>query len=351
MKGAPSCCFLILLAAAVAQGDNCKKPAGQPLPPGQCWNDAANKIAGYDSSPTSEWCCGKCSTTANCTTWVQWRPHNIDDAGSAKVQQTVGMWECYLYSKPAKSTTPCNNPPAYIDVLLIMSDDMRAELGCYGCSHMLPDTSMTWSVVPTEYWRDRGGNFTTLPQYFREHGYLTIGSGKIFHPGAASGNCDVAYSWSAESLPFDGIGKSCPTARYSTATSAIPSRLAAGTMNYDTDSMVDEAGGNAVGAMTPYPTNADTALAACANSTLDHIAARRKSGADTRPFFYAVGFHKPHIPWTVPEEWYELYQLDAIELAPNRNRLYDDTIIMFLGDHGYQLGDNNQWSKVTNFEQ
>ena len=89
-------------------------------------------------------------------------------------------------------------------------------------------------------------------------------------------------------------------------------------MNYDTDSMVDEADGNAVGAMTPYPTNADTALAACANSTLDHIAARRKSGADTRPFFYAVGFHKPHIPWTVPEEWYELYQLDAIELAPNR---------------------------------
>lgn len=166
MKGAPSCCFLILLAAAVAQGDNCKKPAGQPLPPGQCWNDAAyvlhtlalkpydnltytlhthalnisyalkhtplllssskrtvattaftvsiavhslstnaniddcrNKIAGYDSSPTSEWCCGKCSTTANCTTWVQWRPHNIDDAGSAKVQQTVGMWECTLTTR------------------------------------------------------------------------------------------------------------------------------------------------------------------------------------------------------------------------------------------------------------
>lgn len=83
--------------------------------------------------------------------------------------------EGYLYSKPAKSTTPCNNPPAYIvshvpppspsppppspppppppplppsppaprgakDVLLIMSDDMRAELGCYGCSHMYAAT-------------------------------------------------------------------------------------------------------------------------------------------------------------------------------------------------------------------
>ena len=62
-------------------------------------DDCRNKIAGYDSSPTSEWCCGKCSTTANCTTWVQWRPHNIDDAGSAKVQQTVGMWECTLTTR------------------------------------------------------------------------------------------------------------------------------------------------------------------------------------------------------------------------------------------------------------
>lgn len=69
------------------------------------------------------------------------------------------------------------------------------------------------------YWRDRGGNFTTLPQYFREHGYLTIGSGKIFHPGAASGNCDVAYSWSAESLPFDGASPPATTTTTTTTTS------------------------------------------------------------------------------------------------------------------------------------
>ena len=30
--------------------------------------------------------------------------------------------------------------------------------------------------------------------------------------------------------------------------------------------------------------------------------------------------------------------------------LYDETIVIFLGDHGFQLGDNDQWSKVTNFE-
>ena len=33
------------------------------------------------------------------------------------------------------------------------------------------------------YWRDVAGNFTTLPQYFKRHGYFTQGVGKIFHPG------------------------------------------------------------------------------------------------------------------------------------------------------------------------
>lgn len=64
--------------------------------------------------------------------------------------------------------------------------------------------------------------------------------------------------------------------------------------------------------------NADVCLSVCANSTLHRMAARRASGADTRPFFFGVGFHKPHIPWTVPQEWYDLYPLDEIELAPSR---------------------------------
>jgi hypothetical protein len=136
-------------------------------------------------------------------------------------------------------------------VLFVMADDLRPELGAYGCAHMItphldafaadpattvftrayvsvawcspsrtailtsrrPDTSMTWSVTPHEYWRQRGGNFTTLPQYFRDElGYLTLGIGKLFHPGEASGNNDVQFSWSDESLPYDDTGARCPSA-------------------------------------------------------------------------------------------------------------------------------------------
>jgi arylsulfatase A-like enzyme len=49
-----------------------------------------------------------------------------------------------------------------------------------------PDTTGVTAALGT-YWRTNGGNFTSLPQHFREHGYTTVGHGKIFHPGSCSG--------------------------------------------------------------------------------------------------------------------------------------------------------------------
>ena len=56
--------------------------------------------------------------------------------------------------------------------------------------------------------------------------------------------------------------------------------------------LADEARAHGKNAMAPAVGNADTALAACANRTLHRIASQRKAGADTRPFFLSVGFHK-----------------------------------------------------------
>ena len=58
--------------------------------------------------------------------------------------------------------------------------------------------------------------------------------------------------------------------------------------------------------------NADALMASCAARTLRRLATWRGGGrdtrtgggrADTRPFFFAVGLHKPHVPWTVPQVW------------------------------------------------
>merc|ERR1712110_673301 len=56
-----------------------------------------------------------------------------------------------------------------------------------------PDTTRITRIG--YYWRDYGGNFTTIPQFFKEHGYTTIGSGKVLHGGPSSDKHDCKYSW------------------------------------------------------------------------------------------------------------------------------------------------------------
>lgn len=49
----------------------------------------------------------------------------------------------------------------------------------------------------------------------------------------------------------------------------------------------------------------DNKLAAHGVATLTNVSAQQK--ATGQPFFVAVGLHRPHLPWDVPEEYYELY--------------------------------------------
>ena len=93
-----------------------------------------------------------------------------------------------------------------------------------------------WTISAAQYWRISGGNFTSLPQHFKDNGYLTIGLGKIFHPNGPSNNSDceyakpltltltltltlmltltlaplTRYSWSREALDTTVDGKPCP---------------------------------------------------------------------------------------------------------------------------------------------
>jgi uncharacterized sulfatase len=123
-----------------------------------------------------------------------------------------------------------------------------------------------------------------------------------------------------------------------------------------------------------------------------------------RPFFLAVGFHRPHVPLQCPRKYFDLYPLESLELpavspeslppraipddagrygfgswsdqdrkefmrgyfacitfmdaqvgkvldALERLHLDENTIVVFTGDHGYQLGEHGWWSKNTLFEE
>jgi iduronate 2-sulfatase len=246
-----------------------------------------------------------------------------------------------------------------------------------------PDTTGVTDF--THYWRESGGNFTTIPQYFKENGYHSVGMGKIFHPGGCSGN-DDPISWSEDYFqPNVALWESVTDNSWTIVDDDVRSN--------------------------PLP---DMQIAQHAVETLKRLA----GSSQDQPFFLAVGFVRPHLPLAVPEEFFDLYPLEDIPLPSNPNapdrmpelawsnsgelRQYADfrdgkwygdinvtlpedvvrnsrraylagvsytdsligqvldaldeegltskTIIALWSDHGFHLGENGLWSKSTNFE-
>lgn len=316
------------------------------------------------------------------------------------------------------------------NVLFLVSDDMRPQLGAYAGRHFpsrvspkmhtpnldalagrslllgrayvqqavcspsrtslltgrRPDTTHVHDLIA--YFRRVGGNFTTIPQYFKEHGYATVGMGKIFHPGMASGH-DDPVSW---------------TEKYFHAHSKYWSKYpryswyAANESETEKHPLLDDI-------------TADHAVA-----TLRRLAPAARSAE--RPFFVAVGFHRPHLPFFFPARFLKYYPEAEIRLPDNayapvdmpeiawsnfdelrsyvdvKNKfgygainttlppakvrqlrrayyatisyvdslvgrvvatldelgLANDTIVSFWGDHGWQLGEHGEWCKHTDFE-
>jgi iduronate 2-sulfatase len=298
------------------------------------------------------------------------------------------------------------------NVLLIISDDLRAELGCYGGLAKTPNldslatrgvqferaycqfplccpsrTSMltgryplTNGVLGNRTWFGHAHpEYVSLPRFFRDSGYVTLRSGKIFH-----GGLDDADAWSdgGESRTFD-----LPSANREISTQA--ERQALSKREKSDRWIVLEGDGEQHG---------------------DSRAARRAiqllNENRDRPFFLACGFSNPHSPLQAPQRFYDLYDLATLPLPPdfaerpsvpagfpaaairaknadlfvgrdatpsqakevtraylaatsfmdwNAGRVLDEldrlelrgsTIVVFWGDHGYQLGEKGKWSKA-----
>ena len=120
-----------------------------------------------------------------------------------------------------------------------------------------------------------GAGWTTLPGYFKRHGYFVTGVGKSFHPNQPK-NFDQPMSWSEELPYYYPKPVACPTA--DDVWCAVP----------DDDPSGFE----------------DSLVLAEAKARLDY-AVNGSTGSPARPFFLAVGFHKPHTPYRAPQSFYD----------------------------------------------
>jgi iduronate 2-sulfatase len=322
------------------------------------------------------------------------------------------------------------------NVLFICVDDLKPALGCYGdelahspnidalaargmrfdaayCNQAVcapsrnalltglrPQTLGIYDLA-TNFRRSRP-DAITLPQYFKQQGYRTEALGKIFHVG--HGNRNDKRSWSV------------PHWRSKVIDYALPQSTAAGELTRE-EALFDNVPAEQANKLpkgAAYEA-ADVADNAYADGQVADEAIRRIQNAASKPdepFFIAVGFAKPHLPFCAPQRYWDLYDRDDFELperdtppegappfAPTDWRelrnylgvpdggplseelvrtlihgyyaamsymdaqlgrvtaalddagLADNTIIVLWGDHGWHLGDHGMWCKHTNYQQ
>jgi iduronate 2-sulfatase len=243
-------------------------------------------------------------------------------------------------SMPSASTSSAALPPKpKYNVLFLISDDLRPELGCYGNSIIkTPNvdslaargtrfdrayaqfplcnpsrTSMLNGRYPTQtgimdnnaYFRAKHPDYVTLPQYFQKNGYATLRTGKIFH-----GGIDDQDSWTEGGEPVDPNIINRP-----------PSAVATGQGAREADDPDNSAQANRpVGASA---SDRIVVLEDNGESFGDYkIATRAIDFLDRyqdKPFFLAVGFNKPHSPPTAPKKFFDLYDVNKIPLPVDFN--------------------------------
>jgi PelA/Pel-15E family pectate lyase len=313
--------------------------------------------------------------------------------------------------------TQAADDAARMNVLFIISDDLRTELGCYAsplaktpnldrlattgvrferayCQYPLCNPSRssmltgryptTTGVIGNRTWfGERHPEFISLPKYFQEHGYVTLRAGKIFH-----GGIDDAVAWT--------VG-------------GQPRRLSEEPSN-DVQRVRREPPARRDGLTKAQYNDRWVVLEGDDEQTGDHRTADRairllKEHRD-EPFFLGVGFSKPHSPLAAPKRFFDMFDVADIELPPDfatsptvpdgfpvgairpRNAdlfigrdatpdearqmirgylastawmdwnvgrvldaldelgLRENTIVVFWGDHGFQLGEKGKWSKA-----
>lgn len=223
-------------------------------------------------------------------------------------------------------------------------------------------------------WRPVMPDVVTLPQYFMKHGYEVVGRGKIFH-----GRYPDPASWHryVDKLedPLPPESKLEDPKTHAGNISFVPLELP--------DAEMD-----------------DHKVVTWASEFLSE---RRGD----RPFFLAVGIYRPHMPWHVPQKYFDMHPLESIRLptvletdmadvpeagrkigntgdhprmletgnwrravqgylasmtfadaqigrlleALDRSPHRDNTIVVLWGDHGWHLGEKLRWRKFTLWEE
>lgn len=167
--------------------------------------------------------------------------------------------------------------------------------------------------------RDMNPDILALPEYFKNNGYTTLGVGKIYDPRCVDEDIDKP-SWSIpfykeRNLDFPKEYGSPVFGYYQNK--EIKAKIAA-LIQEGTDKGVKNPQKYARDRYKPpYETSdapdeayMDGAIAVKALTLIDEV-----SENPSEPFFLAVGFKRPHLPFVAPQKYWDLYDESKIPYA------------------------------------
>ncbi len=221
-------------------------------------------------------------------------------------------------------------------------------------------------------------NIVTMNQYFMDNGYFTYGAGKLYHSGSMGDVTTDPTHWSQLNTAASGCGGSA------TITWTNPGWT---TMTYKVG-----------GALATTNCN-DVTLA---NNVVALLKGYDKSANKDKPFFIGCGVFRPHLPWNCPKDFWDMvtgeikipkgymagdladigespesshteavkagkwleaihvylancaladYNIGLMIKALETTQYKDNTIICFMGDHGWHLGEKEKWGKNTLYDE
>ena len=167
-------------------------------------------------------------------------------------------------------------------------------------------------------------NAVTIPQHFRANGYKAIGSGKIYHDAFPD-----PQSWDEF---FPSLDKQKPV---DPRPSKIPANDIPKTAHFDWGPLGAGAQDSSMGD----------------SQVVDWVTSQLSKRHD-KPLFLACGLFRPHLPWYVPQKYFDMFPLDKIELPSVKADDLDDVPAIGKamakpdGDHRKVI-EHNQWKKAV----
>ena len=270
------------------------------------------------------------------------------------------------------------------NILFIAVDDLKPLMGCYGntmvktpnidklakiatvfkknyCQQAIcgptraslmtgsrPDVTKIWNL--TTQMRDVNPAIVTLPQYLITQGYTTSGIGKIYHPSSAIGGVDpvswsIPYLKSKESdFPAElGLPANGQYQLPETKARMTPDIIAERKQQNKDLAANDENPKSIKGPSTECLDLPDNAYQDGVNALLakDQIIALSKID---KPFFMAVGFSKPHLPFVAPKKYWDLYKREQMPIASFQEHSKNGPLIAY-----HQSGELRNYLDIPEF--